>query len=182
MIPSKFQHLCRVLSSICGWSTPADWKRNRLGFQTSNMDWDDPALIEKREALKQAYLQLQPYHPTLPSTLKDFHVFLFEKDSWTGDCMWLNVGRRCCLCSRLFCMYYPPTTDNEAWSKRSIDPKPEEPEIRTQVCSSQNCTSLIFICQEQQGDVLLAELLAHKSVNKLDCRLEIPEWLIIPGH
>ena len=90
-------------------------------------------------------------------------------------------------------MYYPPTTDNEAWSKRSIDPKPEEPEIRTQVCSSQNCTSLIFIFQEQQrdvllaeqqgdvllaeqqGDVLLAELLAHQSVNKLDCRLEIPE-------
>ena len=51
------------------------------------MDWDDPALIEKREALKQAYLQLQPYHPTLPSTLKDFQVFLFEKDSWTRDCM-----------------------------------------------------------------------------------------------
>ena len=81
-------------------------------------------------------------------------------------------------------MYYPPTTDNEAWSKRSIDPKPEEPEIRTQVCSSQNYTSLIFIFQEQQrdvllaeqqGDVLLAELLAHQSVNKLDCRLEIPE-------
>ena len=45
-------------------------------------------------------------------------------------------------------------------------------------------TSLIFIFQEQQrdvllaeqqGDVLLAELLAHQSVNKLDCRLEIPE-------
>jgi hypothetical protein len=40
------------------------------------MDWDDPALIERRDALKQAYSHLQPYHPSLPPTLKDFQVFL----------------------------------------------------------------------------------------------------------
>ena len=52
---------------------------NKLDFRHQlrhrDMDWDDPVVIEKREALKQAYLQLQPHHPSLPPTLKDFQVF-----------------------------------------------------------------------------------------------------------
>ena len=69
-----------------------NWWRDQLYFQnplpTPIMDGDDLVLIEKRDALKQAYSQLQSYHPSLPSTLKDFQVFCCEKDSWTGDCMW----------------------------------------------------------------------------------------------
>ena len=36
---------------------------------------DDPTLVGRREALKVAYSRLQPCHPTLPPTLKDFQVF-----------------------------------------------------------------------------------------------------------
>ena len=43
------------------------------------MDGDDLVLIEKRDALKQAYSQLQSYHPSLPSTLKEFQVFCSKK-------------------------------------------------------------------------------------------------------
>ena len=50
------------------------------------MDGADPALIEMREATKQAYLQLLEHHPLLPPTLKDFQVFL-GKISWIGVCM-----------------------------------------------------------------------------------------------
>jgi hypothetical protein len=40
------------------------------------MDCDNPNLLEKREALKRAYSQFQPFHPILPLVLKDFQVFL----------------------------------------------------------------------------------------------------------
>ena len=57
-------------------------------------------------------------------------------------------------------------TPSQYFWRRLHHPKPEEPHIRIQVCSSKNCTSLNnrFLLQDQQGKATTAR--RHQGLNE----------------